>query len=121
MEYRMEHRDRVELQVRKRAVSTSSTVDEHDGLGTNMRLEVFVGFLHRPKFVSFRRVCAWCRAHGGDGYPKSDGRVGSGIDVASPWGASAMTRDWDSEVGKVRRAGAKSVQGRLVRGRECYS
>jgi len=66
-------------------VSTSSTVNEHDRLGTNVNLEIFVGLLHPPKYVSFRRVCAWCMAHGGDGYPKSDGHVWNGIDVASQW------------------------------------
>jgi len=35
-------------------------------------------------------------------------------------GESAVTGDWDSKECKIRRMGAKWVQGRLVRGGECY-
>ena len=36
-------------------------------------------------------------------------------------GESAVTKDWDSEENMIRRMGAKWVQGRFVRGCECYS
>ena len=49
MEYWMEHRDRVELQVEKRAVRTSRTESEHDGQETNIDLDKFVGFLRLPE------------------------------------------------------------------------
>ena len=40
--------------LREEGVSTGSTENDHDGMGTNMRPEEFVGILHRPKFPSFR-------------------------------------------------------------------
>ena len=93
-------------------MSTSSTENEHDGLGTNLRLEIFVDLLHRPKFLSFRRVCAWCTAHGGNCYPKVTDASG----VVEMWRVRG-----DYGLGFGRERDPKNGAGRLVRGCECYS
>ena len=50
--------------MKKRAVRTSSTENERDGLGTNMRLEKFVGLLRLPIWLSKLVVTAVYRDHG---------------------------------------------------------
>jgi hypothetical protein len=48
-------------------VSTGSTENEHDGLGTNMRPKNFAGLICCPKFLSFWKEYAWYMAHDGNG------------------------------------------------------
>ena len=56
MEYRWKIETELSCKRRKERSVTSSTENDNDGLGTNMRLEKFVGLLRRPKFLSLRLV-----------------------------------------------------------------